>query len=293
MIIVDTKDSVLISHRNNVGEVKKILKKVKDSEGEKSNTVQKPLVTILIPTDNDHKYIEDTLVSAFKQTYKNIEYIVLDNGSTDGTRDVINRYRYKIEHLYNLPSTGLYTRINKGILEANGKIVTVLRPDNMYFDTDSIDSVVGTMEQEKTDVCWGDMIYLNDTKSNKISMYWQSSQYKSNLFQKGWSPPFPTFFARKSIYKKYGAFNQKLHIAADYELMLRLLEKHHVKSSYISKILVKMVGRGITTKNMYDKAVGNLETHKAWELNGLQTTQLFLIQKNITRFSQIWSKNRN
>src|SRR3989344_8693798 len=112
IIIVDTHDSILISNKKNVHQVKLALQHIEENKLTKK--LQKPLITIIIPTLNDQKYIEKTLLSVLSQDYKNIEFIVVDGGSTDTTKKIINKYAYKIEQFLTLPNTNFFEKINKG-----------------------------------------------------------------------------------------------------------------------------------------------------------------------------------
>lgn len=288
LIIVDTHDSVLISHKENVHEVKLALQKLEENKLTKK--LQRPLLTIIIPTLNDQKFLEKTLISIFNQDYKNIEYIIVDGGSIDMTPKIINKYRHKIDQSIILQKAKYFEKINQGLKLANGEIIGILQPGDSYIDNKVIDEVIENMEKNGSDVTWGDMVYVSNDNTDKVAMYWKSSKYKKGLLQQGWIPPHPTFFVRRHLYKKYGYFNVKFNIAAEYDLMLRFLEKYNVKSNYIPKILVKMTGKGVSFKNILDRLIGNLEAYKSWQENDLKISPLILLSKNLSRISQIWKK---
>lgn len=278
MIIVDTKDDLLISPKQSIPEIKTAIKKVE----------QYPLITLIIASHNDRKNIESTLQSVFKQNYKNIEIIVADGGSTDGTIEILNKYKYKIEHFLSLPHETYFNRLNKAISGANGEIINIFDANNSYNDSWVIEEVVRTMGHEKTNIAWGDLIYFANNQTNKKSMYWKSSPYVKDNFQKGWTPPFPALFVRRSIYEKYGMFKTKFSVAAEYDLMVRLLEKNKIKGTYIPRILIKMTGKGLTIKNLTDRFVGNLETYRSSKENGLNVSPMFLLSKNINKIKQLF-----
>lgn len=288
LIIVDTPDCVLVTNRNSTHQIKSALKQIATS-GLKEK-LEKPLVTIITPSNNDCKMIESTIASVLNQSYKNIEYIVIDGGSTDGTLDIINKYKHRMDHFSVMPSSKVFEKVNKGIELANGNIIGILRPGDGLVDSQVIEDVVLNMEKENAAVSWGDLVYVSGENTDKISMYWKSSSVSRRLWQQGWYPPHPTFFARRETYEKYGNYNTKFTVAADYELMLRLLEKHQVRSSYIPRILVKMRGKGLSWKSIVDRLRGNIESYKAWEENGLKVSPLLLLSKNISKIVQLWQK---
>lgn len=288
MIIVDTQDSVLISHKEGIHKIKNAL--VTMEKTTPSKPLLQPLVTIIVPTYNDEKFVGDTLKSITEQDYKNTEIIVIDGGSIDGTEKVLKNYAHRIEIYINIPNTSMFERVNEGIKKANGEIIGILDSDDTLAEPDIITNVVETMERKKADVLWGDLIYIGNKATNKISMYWKSSEYKEGIFHKGWAPPHPTFFVRSKIYKKYKTYNTKFRVAADYELMLRFLEKHKVAGAYIPKILVKMYGSGLTLESILNRFIGNIEVYKAWKENGFDVTPAILLSKNISRISHILSR---
>lgn len=286
IIVVDTKDHVLVTHRENTQGIKEAIKKI----GELEENLQKPLITIITPTFNNQYFIENTITSILNQNYKNIEYIVIDGNSTDKTLTIINKYRYRIEQFLTMPNANIFEKMNKGIELANGEIIGILKPGDSYIDNKVIEDVVENMEKNKTEVIWGDLVYISNHNSDKISMYWKSSEYKKGILQQGWIPPHPTFFVKRKTYEKCGNFNVKFNIAAEYELMLRLLRKYKIPSCYIPRILVKMTGEGISFKSILDRFKGNLQTFRSWKENGLEINPLILFSKNISKVSQFLKK---
>lgn len=288
LIIVDTPDCVLVANRNSTHQIKSALKQIET--GGLEEKLERPLVTIITPSSNDYKMLESTIISVLNQSYKNIEYIVVDGGSTDGTIDIINKYKYRMDHFSVMPNSKVFEKINKGIELSNGNIIGILRPGDSLADSQVIEDVALNMEKKNATVSWGDLAYVSGENTEKISMYWKSSSVSRELWQQGWHPPHPTFFARRKIYKKYGYYNTRFTISADYELMLRLLEKHQVKSSYIPRILVKMRGKGLNWKSIVDRIRGNIEFYKAWGENGLKVNPSLLLSKNISKIVQFWQK---
>lgn len=190
-------------------------------------------VSIITVVFNNKDFIESAIKSVLSQTYSSIEYIVVDGGSTDGTIEIINKYRDKIAKFISEPDKGIYDAMNKGIKMAAGEIIGTLNSDDVYADSRVIETAVKSMEEKRVGVCWGDLVYVSRNDISRIIRHWKSSEYEEGKFKNGWMPPHPTFFVRKEIYGKFGAFNLNFKIAADYELMLRFLERHKVGSCYI------------------------------------------------------------
>lgn len=240
-------------------------------------------ISIITLSFNSEKTIENTIKSVISQTYKDVEYIIIDGESKDGTLRIIEKYKDKISKIISEHDKGIYDAMNKGIALASGEVVGILNSDDLYYDENVIKVVMDVFINENPDCIWGDLFYfLNDT--NKIIRYWKSSQYIEGLFEKGWFPPHPTFFVKKEIYNKYGNFRLDFHIAADYELMFRFLKKYKIKGKYIPSILVRMKAGGMANKNII---TGNLECIRAWNVNGFKIPFYTPILKILKRVQQL------
>ncbi|MCX6702720.1 MAG: glycosyltransferase family 2 protein [Candidatus Wolfebacteria bacterium] len=247
-------------------------------------------VSITTTVFNNRKYIASAIESVLSQTYPDIEYIVKDAGSTDGTVDIVKKYLDKISKFVSEKDRGIYDGMNQAIRLATGDIIGNLNSDDFYADKDVIKKVVEKMEETGADVCWGDLVYVDRDNPSKITRFWKSSEYSPKKFRRGWMPPHPTFFVRRKIYEKYGLFNTSLKISADYELMLRLLEKHKVKSCYIPGILVKMRQGGKSNRNILRQVQHHIEDYKAWKLNGFRVNPISIILKPLSKISQYFKK---
>lgn len=197
-------------------------------------------ISIITVVWNNVNTIKDAIESVLNQTYKNIEYIIIDGGSTDGTIEVIQSYGNKINKFVSERDEGIYDAMNKGIKLATGDVIGILNSDDFYKSNDVLETVAKEFMVKDIDCLYGDLEYVDQSNTSKVVRYWKSKPYRKGLFQKGWHPPHPTFFVKREIYHKYGMFNTNFKIAADYELMLRFLEKYQIKSSYIPKVLVSM-----------------------------------------------------
>lgn len=246
-------------------------------------------ISIITPSFNSEKTIEDTIKSVLSQTYQDIEYIIIDGGSKDKTLDIINKYKNKISKIISEKDNGIYDAMNKGIKLATGEIIGILNSDDLYFDEFVLENVVRIFkENNNIDCLWGNLVYFKDNP-NKFIRIWITGNYKSGIFKIGWVPPHPTFFVKKEIYKKYGYFRLDFPVAADYELILRFLEKYKIKGYYLSKFLVKMRVGGNSNK-LNNIIKGNLECIRAWKVNGLKIpfyTPFFRIFRRIPQILKI------
>jgi len=242
-------------------------------------------ISIITPSFNSGKTIEETIKSVLSQTYKDIEYIIIDGGSKDNTLEIIEKYKDKISKVVSEPDKGIYDGMNKGIKLATGEIVGILNSDDLYFDEFVIGKVAKAFKENDIDCLWGDLVYFKDDP-NKFIRFWKAGSYKPGIFKTGWVPPHPTFFVKREIYEKYGYFRLDLPVAADYELMLRFLEKYKIKGYYLPEILVKMRAGGNANK-LKNIIKGNLECIRAWKINGIKMpfyTPILRILRRVPQF---------
>lgn len=249
-------------------------------------------ISIITVTHNSGLALLDCLNSVASQKYKNIEHIIVDNLSTDGTISLLNSRREQFAFLISEKDQGIYEAMNKGIKLATGDIVGFLNSDDFYKNNEVISKVVREFKKETTlDACYSDLVYVKKNCTSKIVRYVKSCDFKKGLFPIGWCPPHPTFFVRKSIYEKYGNFNLDYRLASDVELMMRFLEIHEIKSNYIPEVFVKMRLGGVTNKSLKNIFIQNLEILNSLKKNGLKVNLLsFFLHKFISRTMQFFKK---
>ena len=240
-------------------------------------------ISIITVVWNNIKTINDTIDSVLSQTYKNIEYIVIDGGSTDGTLSVLESRRDQLSALVSEPDEGIYDAMNKGIKLAKGDVIGFLNSDDFYLNDKVISKVASEFERDIfLDASYANLIYVDQTNTSKIIRY-----FKTGLFLKGWCPAHPTFFVRRSVYERNGNFDLNYHFASDVELMMRFLEIHKIKSLYIPEVMVKMRMGGVSNRNLKNIWLANKEIINSFHKNGLQVNSItFFIYKIISRFKQ-------
>ena len=251
-----------------------------------SNQHVNPRVSIVTVSLNSAETIAETIESVLSQSYPHIEYIVIDGASTDKTMDIVHRYADQIDKRVSEPDKGIYDAMNKGIRLASGDIVGILNADDTYDTEKVIEKVVEKMKQSGADCLWGNLVYVDRKDTRRIVRNWVSSEYKKGCFQKGWHPPHPTFFVKKSLYDRYGLYDLSLPVAADYELMLRFLEKYKVKSCYIPENLIKMKTGGASSKAIARIFKINMDCYRAWKINALKINPLRIILRPLSKIPQ-------
>lgn len=238
--------------------------------GKGSSVTKVSIVTVVY---NNKSTIEDAILSVLNQDYPDIEHIIIDGGSTDGTLEVLERYRERLARVVSEPDKGIYDAMNKGVHLASGEIVGILNSDDLYSDPGVISKIVSSLEASGSDAVYADLKYVDHSDLNKVLRVWKAGKYSRRKFLYGWMPPHPTFFVKRSMYLKHGVYKTDFRNSGDYELMLRMLFKHNISVVYLPEFLIKMRAGGVSNSTLRNRMRANAEDRRAWEINGL--TPLF------------------
>ncbi len=206
-----------------------------------------PLISIITVCFNSDSTIKNTIDSVLEQKYNNIEYIVIDGGSTDGTVGVVESYGDKISKFISERDNGLYDAMNKGLAIATGEVIGILNSDDFYIDENVISKVMKTFEVKQVDSVFADLVFVKADNLKKVIRYYDSGNFNPDKFAYGWMPAHPTFFVKKEIYQKYGNFEIDYETAADFDILARFLYLHKVSFSYIKEVFVVMRLGGVST----------------------------------------------
>jgi len=242
------------------------------------------MVSIVTVCYNSSVTIRDTFESVLKQTYSNFEYVVIDGDSTDTTVSIIKEYESKFNgkmRWITEPDDGLYDAMNKGIRMAKGDIIGILNSDDYYASSAVLKNVCDIIYGEKIDSCYGNILY---EKKNKPYRFWRAGVQKS--FKFGWMPPHPSFFLKKSMYEEHGYFGLDYGSAADYELMLRLLERKKITTKWIDELFVIMRVGGVSNNSFLSRIKAYNNDKKGWINNELSPFFFTLFLKKILKISQ-------
>ncbi len=245
------------------------------------------IVTVVL---NATTTIEDTLRSVAAQTYPEIEHIVVDGCSTDGTLEIIQYHRGRIATLISESDHGIYAAMNKGIAAATGDIVGTLNADDFYVNEHVLGKIAGAFADPAVGACYADLVYVDRTDLNRIVRYWKSCPYTEGLFERGWLPAHPTFFLRRALYQRYGGFDLQYRFQADFELTMRMLAVHKVRSVYLPEVIVKMRMGGVSNRSAWNVIKGNLEAYCACRRHGLRVTPFFISRKILSRLPQFFRR---
>lgn len=246
-------------------------------------------ISIITVCYNSVETIEDTLKSIASQTYPHIEHIVIDGGSTDGALAVLERYRAQIAVLISEPDRGIYDAMNKGLARATGEVIGFLNADDYYAGPEVIATIARAFQREKgIEGVYGDLLYIDPKKSNRVVRYWQSNPFKPGAFLKGWCPAHPTFYVRKSVYDRYGVFDLNYKMGNDVELMMRFMECQGISTHYLPEVLVHMRVGGASNQSWKSIVLQNKEIIRAAKVHQLPIrVWAFILHKLWSRLKQV------
>ena len=251
-------------------------------------------ISIITAVLNGKDYIESCIKSVLAQSYDNIEFIIIDGGSTDGTLEIIKKLIFNNQHhsFVSEKDNGIYDALNKGLNLATGDVVGFLNSDDIFYDEHVISKIAKTFSSEKTDSVYSDLLYVYKKNPGKILRYWKAGEFKYDSLIMGWMPPHPTFFIKKSIYDEYGGFDTSYKIASDYEIILRFLIKHKISTAYLPEVTVKMRTGGASNKNFSSLILKSREDYRALKDNSIPLPIRALILKNFSKLNQFLIKGR-
>lgn len=243
-------------------------------------------VSLITITYNSESTLEHTIQSVIEQTYPDIEYIIVDGLSTDKTLSIIETYKSGISKFISEKDHGLYDALNKGISMATGDIIGIIHSDDFYTSPNVISQVVDVFKKRQVEGVYADLFYVAKDDPDKIIRKWKSGEYHHGMFLKGWMPPHPTLFVKKSCYETYGLFNLNLGSAADYEMCLRLIHKHRISLAYLPQYIIKMRVGGKSNVTLKNRIKANQNDRKAWVVNNLKPHFYTLYLKPLRKIVQ-------
>lgn len=255
----------------------------------KQKCSNEPYISLITVSYNSEQTIKDTIESILNQNYEKIEYIIIDGLSVDSTVEIANSYKSKFNekgYLYTVISEadkGLYDAMNKGVEMAVGEIIGILNSDDFYVNDNVISNVVDMMVVDQSDCLYADLEFVDAKDTSKVVRIWKANRGE---FQYGWNPPHPTTFIRKEIYIKVGNYKISMPIAADYDLLYRVINSEIIKISYLQESIVKMRHGGKSTSGIKSNIEGNREIYRSLKENGQRFKLVVIFMRLFRKLQQ-------
>jgi glycosyltransferase involved in cell wall biosynthesis len=243
-------------------------------------------ISIITATYNSKTTLQDALASIESQKEVNIEYIIIDGGSTDGTLDLIKN-NDTIAKYISEPDKGIYDALNKGIQLATGDIIGFLHSDDLFASNSVVAQIVKEFENVVIDGVYGDLEYVDKENTKRVIRHWKSEPFQPKLLKQGWMPAHPTLFLRTEVYEKHGLFNLSYKIAADYDFMLRILKDKTLQFSYLPQVITRMRVGGASNRSLKNIIQKTKEDYKVVTSNGVGGW-LTIVIKNKSKIKQFF-----
>lgn len=236
-------------------------------------------ISIITVAFNAARTIADTLESVAAQTHAEIEHIVVDGASTDGTLQIIERHRKHISRLISEPDQGIYDAMNKGLVLAKGEIIGFLNADDVYAHNGVLERVSATMAKDGLDALFGDAEFVNPDRPDQPVRRYRSERFHPKRIAWGWMPAHPALFLRRHVYERFGMFRTDYRIAGDFELVARMFHGDTLTYRHLPEVLVRMQTGGVSTGGWRNTLLLNREVLRACRENGIPTNLPKILSK--------------
>ncbi len=237
------------------------------------------LITIITIVFNDHLNIQQTIDSVKNQTYKEIQYIVIDGGSTDGTKEIIYRNKDYIDKIISEEDNGIYDALNKGISYAKGEIVGFLHSGDFYVSEDVVQLIANEFDNTGSDSVFSDLDIVDELDTTKIIRHFSGKNFNLLKLRMGLMPPHPTFYCKLKLYNIAGEYSTDYEVSSDYEMMVRLFYTKRISYSYINTTTIKMRDGGTSNSGFFNQIKQNIEKYEAARNNNFYTNYFLIACK--------------
>lgn len=238
-------------------------------------------VSVVTVCLNDAATIEAALESVARQAHAEVEHVVVDGGSTDGTLDILRRGGHRVSSWTSEPDDGLYDAMNRGVGRTTGDIVGFLHADDVLADDQVLAGVAEAMSDARIDAVYGDLCYAERDDLERVVRRWKSGPFERGAFAKGWHPPHPTLYLRRSVLQELGPYRTDFAVSSDFEYMLRAFEVFGVRSHYLPREMVRMRLGGTSNVSVRNIARGNRDILRAFEMHGISVNAPWYVVRRL------------
>jgi glycosyltransferase involved in cell wall biosynthesis len=247
-------------------------------------------ISIITASYNSALTITDTLESVKAQNYKDVEPIVFDGASNDGTVEILKNHAQNLTYWKSEPDKGIYDALNKGIALATGDIIGFLNADDVYAHRDVLAHVANAIESENLDAVYADITFFDQKQPGKVLRRYSSKGFSPDRIAWGWMPAHPSLYMRSEVYHRLGPFKTDYKIAGDYEYVARSFGTNKLRYKYIPEVFVRMRIGGVSTGGWRNTILLNQEVIRACRENGLATNTLKIMSKYPMKLLELVSK---
>jgi glycosyltransferase len=245
------------------------------------------MISVVTATFNSSGTVGQTIKSVKDQTYRNIEHVVVDGGSTDDTLDLVAGNMRDGTIINSQRDEGIYDALNRGVSLSTGDVVGFLHSDDFYYDDFVVQSIAEAFKDPAVDMCYGDLIYVSKNDTKKVVRRWRAGGFAKSRLKFGWMPPHPSLYVRRELLLKY-PFDVRFSVSGDYDQMIRMLCTRDQEILYLPTIFVAMRTGGASNRsvrNIFRKSFEDYKVIRKHSIGGLGT----VLAKNIRKIPQLFS----
>lgn len=245
-------------------------------------------ISIVTVAYNSQNTIRDTIESVLRQTYANIEYILVDGKSSDKTMEIVREYSDRISCVVSEEDNGIYDAMNKGLMLASGDFVGILNSDDFFSSNDVVSKMVEFLKKNECDAVYGDVHYVDCLNINEVTRYYSSKWFSRWMMRFGFMPAHPSFYVKSEMFKKLGYYSTDYKIAADFELLLRFIFVNSINIKYLPLDFVAMRIGGVSNRSIKSHKVIFSEHKKALKKNGVYSNTFFLLMRYVFKGCELF-----
>ncbi len=242
-------------------------------------------ISVVTAVKNGGDALQTSIKSLLSQSHGDVEHVVQDGGSTDGTLTFLKDHGHPHMVLNSAPDDGIYDAINTGIARATGDVIGLLHADDYLASRNVLAQVAKVMQDPAIDGVYGDLEYVARDDSARVIRYWRAGAYAQQRLKRGWMPPHPTLYLRREVFRRAGLYDTSYRISGDYDGMLRWLTTGQVRLAYIPQVMVRMRIGGASNRSiaqMIRKSREDYRAIKRHQVGGIGT----LVAKNLSKLPQ-------
>lgn len=236
-------------------------------------------ISIVTVAYNAAATIADTLASVEEQGFADVEHIVIDGGSTDGTQDIVSAALRSGGQFLSERDEGLYDAMNKGVTRATGDVIGVLNADDILAGNHVLGLIAGRFAELGVDAVLGDVAFFRDGAPERVVRRYDSGYFRPDRVAWGIMPAHPGMYLTRDAYRRVGPYRMDYRIAADFEFVARAFLRHRISFVHLPEIVVKMRLGGISTSGWKARMTINREVLRACRENGIYSNPLMIASK--------------
>lgn len=248
-------------------------------------------ISIVTVVFNRKEQISNAIKSVQGQTYKDLEQVIVDGGSTDGTMEIIRDLSLPNTKIISEKDDGIYDAINKGIRNSSGDIIGIMHSDDQYSNDNVLKDIVELFDVHDVDAIYGDIAYINWKNPTKVLRYFSSEKYLQKGILNGWIPAHTSIFFKKDVFEKYGFYKTDYRIASDVDFIIRVFFVNRIRTFYYKKLLIYMGVGGVSTSSIRNKIILNLEFFRALKDNEIKFSYIKILSRYFYKLLELnWRK---